>query len=80
MNAIHTMAKTLTLEYAGETLNPKWYGGGFPPALRRGCRGQGQQDVEGPELAGPREIVAGAGEGDSHNGINTYHLHMQGKA
>ena len=46
--AIHTMAKTLTLEYAGKTLNPKSSGGGFPPVLRRGCRGQGQHDFEGP--------------------------------
>ena len=72
VNAIHTMAKTLTLEYAGETLNPKSSGGGSPRVLRRGSRGQGQHYFEGPYLARPSEIVAGACEGDSHNGIDPY--------
>ena len=52
-----------------ETLNPKSYGGGVPPVLRRGCRGQGQHDLVGPWLAGPSEVLAGTCEGDSHNGI-----------
>ena len=68
----HDGKDSLTLEYAGETLNPKSYGGGFPPVLRRGCRGQGQHDFEGPYLARPSEIVAGAREGDSHNGIDPH--------
>ena len=61
--AIHTMANIFPLEYAGETLNPKSYGGGVPTVLRRGCRGQGQHDVVGPWPAGPGEGVAGTCEG-----------------
>ena len=59
VNAIHTMAKTLT--HAGETLNLESYRGGSPQCFAEAAVGRGSTMLKGlPWLAGPSEVVAAA--------------------